>query len=150
MPGNALISDGIRDILVAASIGVFQPDALDTDWVISISRMRDKPNKMICVYDSTSLAPEPGLDIDYPGIQIVVRGEPDGYKDAFNKARRIKDALLGMPRTEINGDIWASVTMLGDILPLGYDDSERPEMSMNFQLIVHQGDLTNSYREDSA
>lgn len=147
MPGNALISEGIKDLLVAAGVGVFQPSAGPTDWHITISRMRDKPNKMIVVYDHGGLAPEPGLDINYPAIQIAVRGEPDGYKDAHTKARRIKDVLLGLPRTEVNGDIWASVVMTSDVIPLGYDDNERPEFSLNFQLIVHQGDLTYSHRD---
>lgn len=147
MPGNALVSEGIKDLLVTASIGVFQPNASPTDWTIVISRMRPYPNKMISIYDQGGLPPEPGLDINYPAIQIVVRGEPDGYKDAHTKARRIRDELLGMPSTTVNGDIWASVTMSSDILFVGYDDNERPLISLNFQLIIHQGDLTNSHRD---
>jgi len=152
MPGNSLPSEGVKDILVEDGIGVFQPNAVAGNWVIMISRMRDgdeTPNKVIAVYDTGGLAPEPGLDINYPTIQIVVRGEPDGYVDAHKKCRDIRDSLLGRPSEVRGGDTWASVTMPHDIIPLGYDDNERPEFSMNFQLIIHQGDLTNSHRQDT-
>jgi Bacteriophage minor capsid protein len=147
MPGNALISEGIKDILVSAGIGVFQPSAGSNDWHIIISRIKPNPDKMIVIYDTAGLPPEPGLDINYPGIQIVVRGMPNGYKDTSVKSKRIKDEFLGMPKTTVNGDIWASVTMTSDIIWLGYDENERPSFSLNFQLIVHQGDLANSHRE---
>lgn len=136
--------------MVAAGIGVFQPNANPaTDWVIVISRERPIPNKMIVVYDSPGEAPEPGLDINRPSVQVVVRGDPDKYKDVMFKARRIADEFNGRPSQIVNGDIWASVTMQGDILPLGYDENERPQVSMTFNLIVHQGDLSNSFREDT-
>lgn len=143
---SALISEGIRDILVTSGIGIFEPDYVDTGWCISISRMRDKPNAMIAIYDHGGQAPEPGLDIDYPSVQIVVRGEPDGYKNAMAKCRLIKDVLLGRPSETRNGDVWASITMPTDVIPLGYDANERPEFSLNFNLIVHQGNLSSSHR----
>lgn len=150
MSGDALISEGIKDILVESGVGIFQPDAVDTDWVIVISRQRDKPNKMITIMDTGGFAPEPGLDINYPTIQIIVRGEPDAYVDAHAKCRQIKRFLLGRWSEVRNGDIWASIVMPNDILPLGYDGNERPEFSMNFNLIVHQGDLVDSRRQDTS
>lgn len=146
MPGNSQPSEGIKDILVEDGIGVFASESSSV-WAIRISRMKDKPNKMICIYDTLGYPPEPGLDINYPGIQIVVRGEPDGYRDTWAKCARIRDSLLGRPSETRNGDVWASVTMSSDIVWLGYDDNERPTFSMNFLLILHQGDLTNSHRE---
>lgn len=147
MSGNSLISEGIKDILVENNVGVFQPGAAPTDWVIVISKVRDAPNKMIVIYDIGGRAPEPGLDINYPSIQVYVRGEPDGYKDAHAKARRIKDVLLGRSNETRNGDVWASVTMQSDVIPIGYDGNERPQFTLNFELIVHQGDLTYSHRD---
>lgn len=144
--GNTQPSEGVKDILVENGVGVFASESPNV-WAIRISRMKNKPNKMICIYDSVGASPEPGLDINYPGIQIVVRGEPDGYRAAWDKCAAIRDRLLGRPSETRGGDIWASVTMSGDILFIGYDDNERPTFSMNFQLIVHQGDLSNSHRE---
>lgn len=146
MPGNSQPSEGVKDILVEDGIGVFASESPNV-WAIRISRMKDKPNKMICVYDTSGFPPEPGLDINYPGIQVVIRGEPDGYRDAWTKCARVRDSLLGRPSETRNGDIWASVTMTSDIVFTGYDDNERPTFSMNFLLIIHQGDLTNSHRE---
>jgi hypothetical protein len=149
MPGNSLPSDGIKDILVESSIGVFAPYATLSDWYIGIGRQIDKPNRMITIYDTSGLPPEPGMDINYPGIQIVVRSEPNGYKDGHQKARDIRDALLGRPSETRNGDIFASITMTSDVIPLGVDANERYEFALNFQLIVHQGDLSNSHRVNS-
>jgi Bacteriophage minor capsid protein len=146
MAGRSIPSEGIKNILVENSIGVFQPNAVITDWVIVISRLRDLPNKMISILDAGGREPEPGLDINYPAIHIIVRGEPDGYVDTYNKCLDIKDVLLGR-KTEIRGgDTWASVTMPQDIIPLGYDENERPEFSLNFNLIIHQGDLSKTTR----
>jgi Bacteriophage minor capsid protein len=149
MSGNSLISEGIKDILVENGIGVFLPQASETDWGISISRLRPKPVKMIAVFDSGGRAPEPGLDINYPSIQLIIRGDSDGYVAAHAKARRCRDVLLGRRSETRGGDIWASITMTSDIIPLAYDDNERPQLSMNFALIVHQGDLTYSWRQDT-
>lgn len=145
----ALISNGIKDILVAQGVGVFKPDAALTDWNIVISRFDKVPNRMIVILDTAGPPPEPGLDINYPGIQVAVRGEPNGYVDTMTKCMQIRDVLLGRPSETVNGDVWASITMSSDIIPLGYDENERPQFTLNFQLIVHQGDLTNSHRDAS-
>jgi hypothetical protein len=149
MTGSSIPSNGIKDILVENAIGVFQPNATPGDWVIVISRLRDSPNKMICIYDTPGFAPEPGLDINYPSVQILVRGQPDGYIDGMRKAINIKDVLLGRPTELRGGDLWASFTMSSDIIPLGYDEKERPEFALNFNLIIHQGDLSQSWRQDT-
>jgi hypothetical protein len=167
-----LPSEGVKDILVERGIGVFQGDIANSNingnaingWVISISRARAKPNKMITIIDSGGSAPEPGLDIDYRSVQVLVRGEPNGYKDAASKVLEIKDALLGRPYEErwsggssgagivsnsVNSDVWASITMPFDWLPIGYDDNERPEFSLNFDIIIHQGMLGSSWRSNT-
>lgn len=146
MAGITLPSEGVKDILVSAGIGVFASQSA-TEWSIRISKMEPKPDKMIAIFDVPGLPPQPGLDINYPALQIVVRGTPAGYVDSYAKAQRIVDELLGRDTETRGGDIWASVTMSSDIINLGYDDNERPMWSMNFQLIVHQGDLTHSHRD---
>jgi Bacteriophage minor capsid protein len=147
-------SEGIKDILVTESIGVFAGTD-ENVWSICIARMRDGPDKMICIFDAPGMSPEPGLNVDYPAIQIIVRGTADGYPDAWRMCSTIKDILLGRPSAVVGadpelgveGDTWASITMTGGIMAVGLDPSERPLFSMNFQLIVHQGDLSRSNRE---
>jgi Bacteriophage minor capsid protein len=149
MSGDSLISEGVAEILTELSIGVFQTGAASTDWVIAIGRHRDKPNRFIAVLDTGGLAPEPGLDINYPSVQIYVRGEPDGYKDTHAKCREIKRALLGRLSETRGGDIWASISMPHDVHPIGVDANERPQFTLNFDLVVHQGNLVGSSRRST-
>jgi Bacteriophage minor capsid protein len=141
-------TEGVKNLLEAAGLGVL---GAETGWAIRISRTKDKPDTLITLYDAPGKAPEPGLDINEPTVQVIVRGAPNGYRDAYAKCLRIKDELLGLPSTVMppDNDIWASVTMPRDILSLGYDDNERPIFSLNFDLIIHQGDLSHSYREST-
>lgn len=139
-------SEGIKDLMVAGSLGVF---AADTGWAIRISRQKDSPDSLITIYDTAGLVPEPGLDINRPGIQVVIRGDQNGYVACYAKCEQIRDLLLGLPSQTINGDLWASVVMTSDIISLGYDEKDRPEFSLNFQLIIHQGDLSGSHRDST-
>jgi len=137
-------SEGIKDLMVTGGVGSF---GSETGWAIRISRQKDKPDSLVTIYDTAGLVPEPGLDINRPGIQLLVRGDQNGYKATYAKCEEIRDLLLGLPSQTINGDLWASVVMTSDIIFLGYDEKDRPEFSLNFQLIIHQGDLSNSHRE---
>lgn len=139
-------SKGVADILVAAGIGEF---GAETDWNIRIGRSKDRPDRHITLYDGPGQPPEPGLDINRPSVQISVRGGQNDYVVAYEKCEAIRDALLGYPTETINGDVWASVTMLGDIMCVGFDEKERPWFTINIQIILHQGDLSESYRISS-
>lgn len=146
---NEMPTLGVKDILVEEGIGLWAVDTSSVDvWAISISRQIDTPHTLITLYDAPGLAPEPGLDIDYPSVQVVVRGTVNGYMAAWKKARQIRDALLGRSTEVRNGDMWASVTMMNDIMHLGEDENERPMLTMTFNLIIHPGDMTNSHRND--
>jgi hypothetical protein len=136
-------SKGVADILVAAGIGQFGGNS---DWSIRIGRSKDSPDRGITIYDGPGQPPEPGLDINRPSVEISIRGGQNDYVEAYTKAEAIRDALLGYPTETINGDLWASVTMLGDIMCAGYDEKERPWFTLSIQIILHQGDLSGSYR----
>lgn len=136
------VLEGIVDLLVADTIGTL---AAETGWAITISSMPDQPDTMIGVFDGPSKSPDPRLKIDYPGVQVRVRGAINGYTGAKAKCQAIKECLLGLPSQDVNGDRWVSVSMIGDINYLGYDDKRRPQFSLNFQLIVEPDD--NSHRD---
>lgn len=142
------VSKHVADMVCEANIGVWAEMVLAEDsWCVVIARERPLPDRMITVYDSPGGSPEPGLDINRPSVQVVVRGRPDDYLAAWDVASQIKDLLLGRGNETRGGDVWASCTMAGDILPLGTDEGERPLLSMTFDFIVHQGDLSKSHRE---
>ena len=136
-------SDAVRTILETNSIGTF---ASHTGWGIYIGITPNEPNTIISIFDTGGLAPDPALDINYPGFQIVVRSDTNDYTGGWAKAQQIKDKLLGLPSQTINGDVWAAITMNSDILYLGQDDLFRSMFSLNFSAIIHQGDLVATNR----
>ena len=129
----------MRDLLVTANVGLFNiTDVLDVvNWSIAVGKMPEKPDRAITAYDSGGQEPNPQWLVDYPTVQIKIRGGENDYIAAFDKAEEVKDALLGLPSQEINGEIWTSVSLLSDRTFLGYDQNGRPEFSINFRLIVH-------------
>lgn len=133
-------AEGIKDILVDASVGTF---AALTGWGIFVSKQPDTPHTSITVYDSGGVASNPQWRIDFPSVQVIVRGIPGGYLEAWAKAKEVKDALLGWPSQEHNGDWWVSIAMISDIAHIGYDTQNRPELSINFKLIIEPATGTN-------
>lgn len=120
--------------LVTGSIGVA---AAVSGWGIYVGFLPGSPHTAIAIYDAPGETPNPKFALDYPAIQVTVRGTPDGYAAAFTKARAIKDLLLGMNPVTIEGVIWAGVNMLGDINSIGRDETNRPLLTMNFALILN-------------
>lgn len=126
-------AEGIKDLLVTASIGTF---AATTGWGIFIAREPLKPDQAITVYDTGGLAPDPKWLLDYPSVQIRIRGNKGDYQGTFIKAKQCKDVVLGCPSLDLNGDRWVSIVGLGDLISLGHDDNERPQFTTNFRLII--------------
>jgi hypothetical protein len=140
-------STGVKDLLVAASIGTFNAT---TGWSIHIAKEPAEPHTCITVFDSGGLPPNPKWLLDYPSVQVRVRGAPGAYQAAYTKCVAIKNALLGLNSQDINGDRWVSVTMAGDINTLGFDESNRPMFSLNFRLILEPAPAAGSTRVELA
>lgn len=129
----------LKDLLVAAGVGVFNvtDTANVTDWSISVGKMAEKPDRCITAYDSGGKSPNPAWLVDYPTVQIKVRGSENDYVAAVDKTTEVKDALLGIMSQTIGSDIYVSISMIGDRNFLGYDENGRPMFSLNFQLIIN-------------
>jgi hypothetical protein len=131
-----VISDpalGVVDLLVAAGIGV---QGATTGWHISISKLPLEPDTAIAVVATGGLPPNPKFLLNFPSVQVQVRGKQSGYQAASTKVRQVQDALLGYPGGVLQGDTWRSITAIGDVAWLGYDTNDRPMFSVNFSLIV--------------
>ncbi len=126
-------SQGISDLLVAAAIGVFNATS---GWSIAISRQQDDPDTAITIYDYSGENSNPRYLLDFPRIQVRVRGDQSGYVAAFDKSVDIVNALLGLPSQDLNGDRWTAVNQVGGINAMGYDKKDRPEFTLNFALII--------------
>jgi hypothetical protein len=124
---------GFRDLMVNANLGTFEATS---GWSIHIGKMPKTPDTAILITQGPGLSPNPKWLLDYPTVQVRVRGSQGSYESARAKAKDIKDLFLGFSSADVNGDRWVSITMLSDIAFLGYDDNERPEFSINFLMIV--------------
>lgn len=131
-----------KDILVTAGIGTF---GATSGWGIYISREPDSPHTCVTVYDVGGLTPDPKWRLDYPSVQVRVRGAPNGYIDASTKAQAVKDALLGITPQTINTDNIRGIVAIGDIAFLSYDEQRRPIFTQNWRFTVQPA--AGTYRE---
>jgi len=115
-------------------------------WQIEVGAMPDKPDNVITIYDTGGQAPNPKWLLDFPTLQVMVRGAVGTYLATFIEAKAVKDILLGTPSQNLNSDRWVSITQNGDLGFLGRDEDERPLFSVNFALIIEPQTVTNSHR----
>ena len=137
----------IKDTLVADGY-LFTPGGPYHLW---IGKEPASPDKAITIYDGPGLAPNPRWLLDYPSVQIRVRGGQNDYPDAAAKAVEIRNRLLG--RESYNaydglGDRIVSITAIGDISSVGWDDSQRPLFTFNLSMIVEPSPTTTPTNRD--
>lgn len=137
-------SIGAKDILVAASIGVFT-NPTSSQWAIRISKLTDTPDQVIALFDTGGLPPEPKWLLDYPDISCLIRGRD--YQTAYTKAKAVQDALLGYPAGTVNGDTWAGVIIRSPLTFIGYDEKDRAQFSITFGLFVEPANVVGDHRD---
>lgn len=125
------------------------PAGTTTGWGVVFGKMPSAPDKCIALVDQGGPAGIPNLLVDFPGLQILVRGEKggNGYNTSYLMMRKIRDAVLGMPNhppefPEVDG-----ITERGTIVPLGYDGSDRHTWSSNYNMIVEPASNSITHRE---
>ena len=139
-------SIGIKDLLVAASVGQFSADGSTMGtWPIFISKLPAEPHSVIVVYDSVGKEPDPKWLLDYPGVAITVRAHD--YVTCYNKARDVNSALLGLMGQTINGDWWGSIRGVGGLVFMGRDEKDRVMFSINYQLIITPAETSLDIRQ---
>ncbi len=138
MPENPP-SVGIKAIL-AAHVAV-------SLWVIEIGTMPDTPDRIIVLTDTGGIEPNPKWLLDFPTVQVMIRGNANGYLDTFREAKAVKDLLLGIDSfTSADGDRWVSLTQNGDMAFIGRDDGMRPLFTINIAIILEPQLVANSNR----
>lgn len=139
---------GVKDILVAAGVGLFGTTSTPIPWQIGIGQTLDAPDRFITVRKTGGSPANPRWLIDYPSVQVMVRGNENAYLEAETKAQQIKDVLLALPSQDLNGDRWVQVNMIGDIVDIGYDpEDKRPSFSLNFALIIEPASNATTHRQ---
>ncbi len=74
-----MVAEGIRDLLVAAGVGVFNASS---GWSIHIGRSPVSPDTVIVITETAGLPSNPAYLLDFPNVQIKVRGSASGYQEA--------------------------------------------------------------------
>jgi hypothetical protein len=131
-------SEGAKTILTS--------HAASSGWQIEVGQMPDKPDKVIMIMDTGGRTPNPKWLVDFPSLQIMVRGPINSYTATFREAKAVKDLLLGITSQDILLDRWVSVTQNGDLGCIGRDANMRPLFSVNFALIIEPQIVANSNR----
>jgi len=125
-------ADSVSSLLITAGVGV---DG-DSGWVVKVGKLVTQPNTCIAVYDAPGEAPDPKWLLDYPYFQVMIRGEVDDYAGAYQKAKDVKDVLLGVNAQVVNNDRFDGIIGIGDIAFLKYDEKSRPLFSVNFKAFL--------------
>jgi len=106
-----------------------------TGWTTKLGKITQDPNQLAVFYDVGGASPNPKFRLDYRSMMVIVRGNPNDYAGAYQKAQDLKDVLLGIdPQDMASGDRLDGITMMGDIAFMSYDDKERPQFSLNFRV----------------
>jgi hypothetical protein len=135
-------AQGVMDFLAGDSVGT---PAGTSAWGIYLGRLPDKPDASILVNQTGGQAPWPHLLLNFPHVQVLVRGSRGGYADARGKIDEVIDSLLGIPAQAVGSDWWQGIIQLGEAGFIGYDENSRPIFTANFRMIVEPN--SGQYRQ---
>jgi len=122
--------EDIKDILVDGGVGVFQTN-------LFLVSMPNTPDACVGVFDSPGMPPDLSYnvyDLEYPSVQVRVRGDIFGYEAAWNKAKEVKDCLHGKANETWNGTYYLLIACSAEIMFVYVDENNRPVLSVNFEI----------------
>lgn len=131
-------SEGFRSLLTT-HVGT-------SGWELHTGQMPRKPDRIISITDTGGLPANPKWLLDFPTVQVMIRGKVGDYIAAYQEGKAVKDILLGLPSQDINDDRWDSITLNGDLGYIGRDENDRPLFTINFALIIEPQSVPNSNR----
>lgn len=134
---------GAKSLLITAGVGIDFSAGSSADWQIFLGRFPASPDAVLLCMNTGGSAPNPKWLLNYPSIQVLIRGAKSGYLAGEAKAREVMDALLGLPSQDVAGDRWVSITAASDVAFIGFDDVDRPTWSVNLRLIIEPATGTN-------
>ncbi|MCK4621338.1 MAG: hypothetical protein KAT62_03885 [Desulfuromonadales bacterium] len=116
----------VLSLLAANGFGSLGVEIFGGEW--------GAPDKQVLVLEGVG-TPSPLKDLyEQPGVQIIVRGDKgDRDIDVYVRAKAVSDFMLSQSDSiEINGVCYKGFEEGSNIAPLGKDDEERFNYSMNF------------------
>ena len=134
---------GVQTCALPICVGIDFTVGSISNWQIFLGRFPTSPDAALLCVGVGGSAPNPKWLLNFPSIQVMVRGAVSGYDTSRAKAQEVMDTLLGLPSQDVGGDRWDSVVAISDIAFLGFDETVRPIWSLNFKLIIEPASGVN-------
>lgn len=77
-----------------------------------------------------------GTNVEVPSLQIRVRGTRDEYVATLTRCADIRDLLVGVTNTTVNGVNFLRIKPNGTINSLGLDENRRYQFTANFEVYL--------------
>lgn len=135
--------ENVQAALVNAGVG--QDTDSSAPWMIYLGYIQDSPavgtgavkiiaDRAIGLYETSGKPPQTVWAIDFPGVQVVVRGAPNGYQEARAKLQEIFDNLHSNEDALTPAYVYMECINSGPI-PLGFDALKRPRLAQNYEIM---------------
>lgn len=105
-----------------------------------VSVLPEAPDAIVAIFDYSGDDPEQNFEYWRPSVQVRVRGAREDYETPYQLAMAIKAQLVASHNVTIGDTRYIGIWSKGDIMSLGRDANQRPELSMNFQ--IHRTTIT--------
>lgn len=114
-----------------------------TGWSSAVAKLSGS-GAQVAVIDSGGRGGEVKVAIDYPSVQILVRGKATagGYTEGWEKARAIYAHLQAIEDQTEYPEL-VSCVAIGYINPLAMDENNHPIFSLNWGLIIEPSQIGN-------
>ena len=128
------VAQTIADYLAAQSVGTVGTDIFFDQVPVESSLPVDEA--AVTVIESGGLDPEINADRKHfnPTVQIIVTGTQESNTEAKAKVAEVVDLLTDPLNLTVGSTIYYCTAQVGGNNYLGYDENNRPEWSLNFQL----------------
>lgn len=135
---------GSGDTSIVAGEGV------GVGWRLFRDTEPDSPDTTVTVYNTVGSRPNPKFLLDFPAVQIRVRGSAVGQDLAYDEIYAVKQKLLGIQARDLTYGAEThrvdSITMAVDINFLGRDTNDRPRYTLTLNMIVEPGATAADHR----
>ena len=119
---------------IAAMLADVSGPGLTEGTNLFISILPELPDAIVAVFDYSGSDPEQNFAYWRPSVQVRVRGAREAYEAAYQLAMDIRAYLVASHNVTINGSRYIGIWAKGDIISLGRDGNNRPELSVNFAI----------------
>jgi hypothetical protein len=136
----------IRSYLATVGFVMYNSSTPLAAFSMHLGKLPDKPDAAILINSTGGMPPEPRLLLNYPSVQVVVRGAPSGYVAAAAKIQEVVNALVGATPGNLSGDVYRGCIQVGDVSYLGQDENTRDLFSANFRFFVEPAQVAGGHR----